>query len=239
MKKTLEEFIDPINIPKKYGGELPFKFGDMPLLDPALSDVLTWEDGNKDFPDGPMYWIPKDSGRSIQAIAKGSIDEKERNETVCTVRKTIFDDPTSLTATAPLANGHATEPTKNESQSLPVPPPAPAPESILLTAPTVPPSPAASSANLTAVPTTEPVTISNTAEQKAAEAAEEKVVQNGLVIPASRPELTSFHTAHEGVANLALDEKANGTAEIKGPHQSALANALDPAVNGGKEGTTA
>jgi hypothetical protein len=86
MHETLRSFIDPANIPKKYGGELDFNFGDMPVLDPVLEDVITWKNGNKDFPPGPMYW--EDKGDFIELEARGSVDGRERRETIAAVRKT-------------------------------------------------------------------------------------------------------------------------------------------------------
>jgi hypothetical protein len=87
MKQTLESFIDPKNIPKKYGGELDFEFGDMPQLDPHLENVLKWEGNNSDFPHGPMFWAEKtNSEREIEAIAVGSSNGSERKEVVCTVK---------------------------------------------------------------------------------------------------------------------------------------------------------
>ncbi|KAK9234522.1 CRAL/TRIO domain-containing protein [Lipomyces kononenkoae] len=89
MKATLELFIDPANIPKKYGGELDFEFGQTPVLDPGLKDALQWEGSYKDFPPGPIYWKDKDD--HIEAIAVGSVGSKERDEIICTVRKVDYD----------------------------------------------------------------------------------------------------------------------------------------------------
>ncbi|KAJ8103719.1 hypothetical protein POJ06DRAFT_242662 [Lipomyces tetrasporus] len=48
MNATLESFIDPANLPNKYGGELDFEFGQMPVLDPAVKNALTWEGSYED-----------------------------------------------------------------------------------------------------------------------------------------------------------------------------------------------
>jgi hypothetical protein len=85
MQSTFQKFIDPANIPKKYGGELDFEFGKMPVLDPALKDLITWEDSYTDFPHGPMFW--HDRGDFIELEAVGSVDKKERREMVCKLRK--------------------------------------------------------------------------------------------------------------------------------------------------------
>ncbi|KAK9486446.1 CRAL-TRIO domain-containing protein [Lipomyces starkeyi] len=86
MKATLESYIDPANLPKQYGGELDFEFGQAPVLDPALRDVLKWEGSYTDFPGGPIYWT--DKGDHIEATAVGHAGQNERRDTICTVRKT-------------------------------------------------------------------------------------------------------------------------------------------------------
>ncbi|KAK9312629.1 CRAL-TRIO domain-containing protein [Lipomyces starkeyi] len=85
MKATLESYIDPANLPKQYGGELDFEFGQAPVLDPALRDVLKWEGSYTDFPRGPIYWT--DKGDHIEATAVGHAGQNERRDTICTVRK--------------------------------------------------------------------------------------------------------------------------------------------------------
>ncbi|KAK9246652.1 CRAL-TRIO domain-containing protein [Lipomyces tetrasporus] len=85
MKATLGSFIDPANLPKKYGGELDFEFGQMPILDLATKNGLKWEGSYKDFPHGPIYWT--DKGDYIEATAVGSMGDQERREIVCTIKK--------------------------------------------------------------------------------------------------------------------------------------------------------
>lgn len=228
MQKTLESFIDPINIPKKYGGQLDFHFGDMPILDPVLEKVLTWEGTHKNFGQGPMYWVQNKGEKTMQLIARGSVDEKERDEVICTVKKTVEEEPA---VHAVIQNGHAAVGTSSNPTPLPstqsqppsttapvseTAPPLPAPGSELLTAPTVPPSPAASTANLDSTATAPEIE------------RETQVVQQGEVVPASRPEPTSFVTATEG---LSLSEKTGNLPNGKGPHTTAVANLLDPVVN--------
>lgn len=94
--------------------------------------------------------------------------------------------------------------------------------------------------NLTRLPTQTPSVVDNT--EKVGEQAPEDVpvvVQEGEVIPATRPEPMKFHTAVEGVETLSLNEKAgnlgNGTANENGPHATATANLLDPNVKIGEE----
>lgn len=84
MRPTLESFIDTKNIPKAYGGELDFKWGQLPNLDPAIREAVTWENGHTDFPGGPLYWRPIDEDR-LECVAVGSINQVERMERVCTI----------------------------------------------------------------------------------------------------------------------------------------------------------
>jgi hypothetical protein len=84
VQKTLTSFIDPANIPKKYGGELEFNFGDMPNPDPAWKDAVHWEGDFNTFPGGPLYWIHSDDNK-LQAIATGSSHEQQRKQRVCIV----------------------------------------------------------------------------------------------------------------------------------------------------------
>lgn len=93
VKSTLESFIEPHNIPKKYGGTLEFEFGDLPALDPALEAVTLWntEAGTPDFPHGPMYWVKSKDQESIQAIAVGSNGAIERREEVCLLKQAFKD----------------------------------------------------------------------------------------------------------------------------------------------------
>jgi hypothetical protein len=195
VKKTLESFIDPKNIPKKYGGELEYHFGDKPVLDPQLAKVLKWEGDRNGFPIGPMFWVNKGEkdGDEMEAIAVGSVEKVERNEKVCTVTKLLAEKEDVIEM-----NGHAIAVTeKQHHESTPA-----VTEDIL---------PTISEPNST----------------------EEPVVQEGEVIPASRPEPVSFITAHEGLNPLSLNEKSepllNGN--ITGPYSTFTANLLDPNVN--------
>jgi hypothetical protein len=86
--KTLSTFIEPANIPKKYGGELDYAFGMPPILDPAEEQHVVWANSadvsSRDkWPQGPMKWIPGENG-TMTVIAVGSVDGKERREKVAT-----------------------------------------------------------------------------------------------------------------------------------------------------------
>lgn len=87
VKPTLESFIDPKNIPKKYGGELDFNFGDLPVPDPAWEGIVSWENGYTSFPGGPLLWEEIDDGHRMACVALGTKDGKKMHERVCTVPK--------------------------------------------------------------------------------------------------------------------------------------------------------
>ncbi|TVY89380.1 SEC14 cytosolic factor [Lachnellula willkommii] len=108
VKKTLETFIDPANIPKKYGGGLEFKFGDLPVLDPHVEKVLEWDGNRKDFPHGPMYWIENGRGEGVEkikALAVGSEAGKERKIDVCVVTK-VLPEAAAAKAGTGMGNGY-------------------------------------------------------------------------------------------------------------------------------------
>lgn len=196
MKATLESFIDPKNIPQKYGGQLEFQFGDMPVLDPHLENVLKWEGDNKDFPHGPMFWIDKTKdGKEIKALAVGSVNGTERREGVCTVTKALKDDEDLKGA-----NGSAS---------------AIRPE--LLRAPTAAPSEAE-----------EPEKPRKVIEEELKAEDVPVVVQEGELVPATRPEPVSFVTASQDIETLSLNEKSGNLERSNAPHVTHTANLLDP-----------
>jgi hypothetical protein len=56
IKPTLTKFMDPKDIPKKYGGELDWNWGDMPHLDDETRAAVE-KDGNKGWVRGPCLWL--------------------------------------------------------------------------------------------------------------------------------------------------------------------------------------
>ncbi|OAA66861.1 cellular retinaldehyde-binding/triple function protein [Niveomyces insectorum RCEF 264] len=84
---TLLSFVDIEHIPRSYGGELDFAWGEMPNLDPRIDERLTWANGHTSFPVGPLYWRPIDGGDRLECVAVGSVDQVERMERVCTMPK--------------------------------------------------------------------------------------------------------------------------------------------------------
>lgn len=169
MKSTLESFIDPKNIPKKYGGELEFEFGDQPTLDPALADILTWNGDLKAFPDGPKFWRQLPDSNSIEAIAVGSSNGVQRNIEVATLKKVLPEDLERTTTTA----------TQKYGNSLGVP-----------TGTTV--GGIHGNPSLTSL-----ADLDNETEAGPRKAS--VVVQGGQVISSERPEAMSFITATEGL----------------------------------------
>ncbi|GAB0136418.1 hypothetical protein EsDP_00004719 [Epichloe bromicola] len=87
VKATLEAFIEPRNIPKKYGGELDFSFGQLGVPDPAWEGIVSWENGFTSFPTGPLLWKEVDNGRRMACVASGKENGKPRDVRICTMPK--------------------------------------------------------------------------------------------------------------------------------------------------------
>lgn len=90
VKPTLLQYMDEENIPTKYGGKLNFKFGDLPILEPAIADSLDWKQdttkgGYRSFPTGPIKWQKGEDG-TMQAIAVGSQNGTKRNTHLASTR---------------------------------------------------------------------------------------------------------------------------------------------------------
>ncbi|POR37706.1 SEC14 cytosolic factor, partial [Tolypocladium paradoxum] len=102
VKPTLEAFIDPRNIPKKYGGELDYTFGQLGVPDPHWEGVVDWEEGFTSFPTGPLLWEEVDGGKRLACVAYGTEGGKPRRRRICTLPKTW---PASV---APEADGEKT-----------------------------------------------------------------------------------------------------------------------------------
>jgi hypothetical protein len=204
VKKTLESFIDPVNIPKKYGGQLDFEFGQQPTLDPHLKSVLEWEHDYTNFPEGPMYW-ESIGDEKIKAIARGTLaGGDERREDICVVTRVLPEEPV-------VKQDLSSQPTRPDMLSAPT-------ETEVLTTGT------AAAA----------VTTSELIPQKDTPAPETDgtEVDAGKVVPPSRPEPQSFVTAKESlpqVGNLSLNEKVPEV-PAGGDHQTKAGLLLDPAI---------
>jgi hypothetical protein len=86
---TLSQYIDPENIPKKYGGTLDFEFGDMPNLEPSIQNAIEWispstHKGKNTFPIGPIKWEDGENG-ARKAIAVGSEHGQPRYKHIFTI----------------------------------------------------------------------------------------------------------------------------------------------------------
>lgn len=74
--EILSKFIPVENIPKKYGGQLDWSFGDMPFLEDKIVQSMRWkedvrEKGHRTFPIGPVKWEYDEDG-DLVAVGVGS-----------------------------------------------------------------------------------------------------------------------------------------------------------------------
>jgi hypothetical protein len=109
VKPTLLQYMDEENIPIKYGGKLDFKFGDMPMLEPAIADSLEWHDetrkgGFRSFPTGPIKWQTGADGK-MQAVAVGSKNGTKRNQPIAEIRPAANTAQSSLTPSSAQRGG--------------------------------------------------------------------------------------------------------------------------------------
>lgn len=230
MNKVLHQFIEDDDIPKQYGGKLDFKFGDAgPNMDPKIKELLEFENGHTQIPPGPLYWV--DRGDRIELKAVGSVNGQQRKESIAFLPKKVqlysLDDQSRPTTA--IVNGGA----KSASVTATRP--------NLLTVPTAQEIvPVAASTKTGSSSPTEPTEAEYAAADEKTEAGAMTAIQEGQIIPASRPEPVSFVTAQDGIKTLTMDdaipESANGgphavDAANAGPHKTAIANVLDPAIN--------
>ncbi|KAL9057845.1 MAG: hypothetical protein Q9162_002075 [Coniocarpon cinnabarinum] len=89
--KVLSEYIDPANIPKKYGGELDWEWGQLPNLEPDIAETMDWKmpvtgaNGANAFPPGPIRWRVSKDGQTMSAVSLGTVDGKQREDVVATM----------------------------------------------------------------------------------------------------------------------------------------------------------
>lgn len=148
---TLSQYIDPENIPKKYGGELDFEFGNMPNLEPEIEAAIQWENpstqkGKNTLPIGPIRWEDGENG-VIKAVAVGSEKGEPRRKTIFTIPNPVLpkvigpavvNTPVDEAELAMLGVGTDTQPPDTDENNLdimtppsdtPTPSATPAPES--------------------------------------------------------------------------------------------------------------
>lgn len=87
MQPTLTSFMEPSSIPKQYGGELEWQWGDMPNLDEPTKEKLqgieqTSAEGKQAMMKGPMLF----KGDHIEVL--GSQAGQDRRETIPVPRTT-------------------------------------------------------------------------------------------------------------------------------------------------------
>ncbi|KAK3718666.1 hypothetical protein LTR37_004883 [Vermiconidia calcicola] len=86
MASTLSKYVDKDNFPKKYGGNLDWKFGDMPNLEPAIVKSMRWKEdielnGHRTLPIGPIRWEYDENG-DLMAMAVGTENGKPRRRVI-------------------------------------------------------------------------------------------------------------------------------------------------------------
>ncbi|KAF3057659.1 SEC14 cytosolic factor [Trichoderma lentiforme] len=89
VKPTLEAFIEPRNIPKKYGGELDYSFGQLGIPDPAWDGVIRWEKGYNSFPSGPLLWEDVPGEDRLACVRLGAENGKTKREIICSLPRTF------------------------------------------------------------------------------------------------------------------------------------------------------
>nr|POE48709.1 hypothetical protein CFP56_38805 [Quercus suber] len=106
------------NVPKKYGGNLDWKFGDLPNLEPAIANAMHWiedlkENGHRTLPKGPIKWHYAENG-DLTATAIGTQNGVARNQVIGTLhteagvaRLALSPGRTSSALAVPSAQGGA------------------------------------------------------------------------------------------------------------------------------------
>ncbi|KAF1966809.1 CRAL/TRIO domain-containing protein [Bimuria novae-zelandiae CBS 107.79] len=104
---TLTQYIDIDNIPKKYGGNLDFEWGQMPNLESTIEAAIQWENpemqnGKKTFPIGPIAWENGENG-SLRAVAVGQENGKPRHKTIFTIPNPVNGSKNEPVVNTPVA----------------------------------------------------------------------------------------------------------------------------------------
>ncbi|KAJ5707618.1 SEC14 cytosolic factor [Penicillium malachiteum] len=89
---TLTKYIDPKNIPIRFGGEFAWEQGTPLDLDINIQYGLEWKEEER-FPAGPMKWVLDESGRKT-AVAVGSVDGVPRTTMIAQVK--VEEKPTRV-----------------------------------------------------------------------------------------------------------------------------------------------
>ncbi len=88
-QSVLEEAIEKCNIPERYGGYLDYAFGQAPVLDPAVDEIVSWHGEYSNFPSASLVWEPVEGDPDLVAcLVVGSRAGKAQRECVCTIPRT-------------------------------------------------------------------------------------------------------------------------------------------------------
>lgn len=87
--EVLSQFIEPENIPKKYGGKHEMEYGTPMDLSSQISQAIEWldeKDGEviREIPKGPVRWLPVKEGKRT-AIAVGYEDGVQRHRAAMSI----------------------------------------------------------------------------------------------------------------------------------------------------------
>jgi hypothetical protein len=132
VKPVIESFIHPDHFPTTYGGNLEWKWGELPTLDPSVDEAVEWCNGFTRFPLGPMYWRPIEGDPDhLECWGVGTEKGEDRRIRICTIKRTYKGpEPHPPKAEEPVANGEPVPPVAADAAADPKPQadaPVPAP----------------------------------------------------------------------------------------------------------------
>lgn len=78
LRAKLEGCIAPENLPRKYGGDLDWEYGDVPDVDGEIREVLGEEVFGEGGLTGPIRWVVERKGEIGRAVKVGSVGGKDR-----------------------------------------------------------------------------------------------------------------------------------------------------------------
>jgi len=90
---TLEKFMDRSSIPKKYGGDLDYNWGDLPHVQSDVGKNFEWLHPNnqsygKTIPTGPIRWRRSQDGKLV-AVAVGIENGKQRETEIASMNEVL------------------------------------------------------------------------------------------------------------------------------------------------------
>lgn len=90
VKPTLERFVESCDLPRRYGGTLDWEFGDLPLVEAELLEVMNVEDGVPTILPGPLRWRRSVDGMKVEAHALGSTSGQPRDQVIAHIPIDVF-----------------------------------------------------------------------------------------------------------------------------------------------------